>query len=320
MAFGDSEPVVAGRPVAAPPAARPPLSARGAGVLMAVVVAVLGVNWPILKLGLRGVDPLWFASLRILLTAVGYTGLLAAQGRLAWPRRPDLSVLFVVGVFQMGVMVGLMTYGLKHVDAGRSVILVYTTSLWVVPGAVLFLGERISRWQIIGLLSGCVGVVVLFNPFTFAWTDRAALLGNASLIVAALSWAVALLWIRGHRWRLGPLQLLPWQSLVGGLLLVPFAAWQEGYPPTMPVNPRLVLVLLYNVVPAGCFALWGLMAAGRVLPAITLSIGQLATPVIGVASAALILGEVPTPDRLAGLACIVAGVALATIAPRRLPA
>ena len=126
-----------------------------------------------------------------------------------------MPVLLGVGVFQMGIMIGLMTYGLKHVDAGRSVILVYTTSLWVLPGAVLFLGERANRWQIAGLLVGLAGVVILFNPLNFAWHDRMALIGNACLLLCALSWAVALLWVRGHRWRLDPLQLLPWQSLVG---------------------------------------------------------------------------------------------------------
>lgn len=296
---------------------RPALSQRRAALLMCVVVLLLGVNWPILKLGLRGADPLWFATLRMLLTALGYIVLLGAQRRLALPNRQDMPVLLGVGVFQMGLMVGLMTFGLKHIDAGRSVILVYTTSLWVLPGAVLFLGERASRWQVAGLLAGMAGVIVLFNPLDFAWSDRAVVIANASLLLSALSWSVALLQVRGHRWRLDPLQLLPWQSLVGGALLATFAVWQEGTSPHLPWSPGFLLVLAYNVVPAGCFALWGLMAAGRALPAITLSIGQLATPVVGIAAAAVILGERPSIGKLAGLACILTGVALATLAGRR---
>ena len=166
------DPRVAGNQEAAalPTIARSGLSQRGAALLMAVVILLLGLNWPILKFGLRGADPLWFAAVRILLAAVAYTVLLLAQRRLALPRQPDMPVLLGVGVFQMGIMVGLMTFGLKHVDAGRSVILVYTTSLWVLPGAVLFLGERASRWQIAGFLAGLAGVVILFNPLDFAWT------------------------------------------------------------------------------------------------------------------------------------------------------
>jgi drug/metabolite transporter (DMT)-like permease len=293
------------------------MSQRAAGLLMAVVIVLLGLNWPILKLGLRGADPLWFATIRILLAALAYAVLLVAQRRLALPNRQDMPVLLGVGVFQMGIMIGLMTFGLKHVDAGRSVILVYTTSLWVLPGAVLFLGERANRWQIAGLLVGLAGVVILFNPLHFAWHDRMALIGNACLLLCALSWAVALLMVRGHRWRLDPLQLLPWQSLVGAVMLLPFAAWQEGWSPHLPWGTGFVLVLAYNVVPAGAFALWGIMAAGRVLPAITLSIGQLATPVVGVASAAVMLGERPSPEKVVGLACILSGVALATFAGRR---
>lgn len=291
--------------------ARASLTPRAAALLMGAVILLLGCNWPILKIGLRGADPLWFSAMRIALAAAVSAAWLGAQRRLALPNRQDMPVLLGVGVFQMGIMVGLMAIGLKHVDAGRSVILVYTTSLWVLPGAMLFLGERVSRRQAGGLAAGLAGVVILFNPFTFAWGDRVALLGNAALLLCALSWSVALLQVRGHRWRLDPLQLLPWQSLIGAMLLAPFAAWQDGWPPRLPWSGGFALVVAYNVIPAGAFSLWGIMAAARALPAVTMSIVQLATPVVGVLAAALVLGDIPSPGKLAGLACILTGVALA---------
>ena len=38
----------------------------------------------------------------------------------------------------------LVAVGLQFITAGRSVVLGYTAPLWVVPGARLFLGERIT--------------------------------------------------------------------------------------------------------------------------------------------------------------------------------
>ena len=291
-------------------------SQRGAGVLLALVVLLLGVNWPVMKIGLGAMDPIWFGATRVLLASFCYAALLVARGRLALPNRQDLPALLTGGVFQMGLMLGLLTFGLKRVDAGRSAILIYTTSLWMLPGAVLFLRERASVWQLVGWLTGMAGVAVLFNPLDFPWSNRSVLIGNACLLLAALSWAVALLQARGHRWRLDPLQLLPWQSLIGAALLIPFAAWQEGFPPVVAWSSTFALVMLYNVVIATCFSLWALMAAARTLPAITLSIGQLATPIVSTASAALILGERPTFDKVAGLACILTGVVLASLAGR----
>ena len=46
----------------------------------------------------------------------------------------SIALLHMVGFTLLG------TIGLEIVPAGRSVVLAYTTPLWVVPGASLFLG------------------------------------------------------------------------------------------------------------------------------------------------------------------------------------
>jgi len=53
------------------------------------------------------------------------------------------------------------------------------------------------------------------------------------------------------------------------------------------------------------------------LPAITTSLVLLAVPVIGLAAAALWLGETLTPGLLLGMALIIAGVGLVSVADRR---
>ncbi len=293
---------------------RPAVSPRAAALLLAASILCLGINWPLMKLGLRDIGPLWFATIRLFLAGVCYAAMLLAQGRLAWPSRQDMPVVLGAGVLQMAALMGLVTFALRYVDAGRSSILIYTTSLWMVPGAVLILGEKASRWQLAGLALGLCGIGVLFNPLTFDWHSPTLLLGNGCLLLASVCWAAALLQVRTHRWRMDPLQVLPWQALLGTAVLTPFAIWQEGAP-HLPLSPGFLLVLLYSVVPATCFSLWGLVTAARVLPAITVSIAQLATPVVGVIAAIVVLGESPAAAKLAGLACILTGVASASLGP-----
>src|SRR6185369_1825127 len=106
------------------------------------------------------------------------------------------------------------------VPVGRSIVLAYTTPLWVTPGAAIFLGERLSPRRAAGVALGLLGLVVLFNPFAFDWNDGNAVLGNLLLLLAALMWAASILHIRGHRWHSTPFQLAPWQALLAAILLL----------------------------------------------------------------------------------------------------
>ncbi len=93
----------------------------------------------------------------------------------------------MVSVLQMVLFTMCVTLGLRYVDAGRSAILAYTTPLWVLPLATLFLGERLSVLKIIGFFLGLLGVLLLFNPVTFNWHNHLAVIGSGYLILAAFS-------------------------------------------------------------------------------------------------------------------------------------
>lgn len=271
-------------------------------------VLLLGTNWPVLKIALRGTTPLWFSSARLLSAGVLYALLLAARRRLIWPPRVEWPIIVVLGVFQSALMMGLLTVGVGIVGAGRSAILAYTMPIWMIPGAALLLHERASRAQLVALLLGVIGLVTLFNPLDFDWSDRRVILGNASVLVCAMAWSFALLRVRGHVWRVAPMQVMPFQTLLGGLLLLPFAAAFEGTVPRIARSWEFLLSFSYVSIAATFIAFWLVVEAARRLPAARMSLGQLATPVIGVAASALWLGERPSTGSLIGLALILLGV------------
>ena len=64
------------------------------------------------------------------------------------------------------------------------------------PRRLLFLGEPLTRWRVLGVSLGIAGLVVMFNPLAFDWSDGRALLGNAFIMLAALCWAISILQVR----------------------------------------------------------------------------------------------------------------------------
>ena len=291
-------------------------SRQAAYLLLAAVVVLWGANWPVMKIGLADLPPFWFAAIRLFLGAFTLFAVLALGGNLALPSRRDTVQLLGGGVLQLAVYMGLVNLALMTVAPGRAAVLAYTTPLWAVPGAMLFLGERLGRLKAAGLVLGIGGLVVLFNPLGFDWSDRQQIHGNLLLMGAALAWAAAIMLIRGRPWHLTPLQLAPWQLLLAGVLLLAAAYGAEG-PLSLHFTPKLIALLAYNGPICIGFCFWASVAIARALPAVTSSLSFLAVPAFGIAASAIVLGERVDLTLIGGFALILAGVALVAAAERR---
>lgn len=278
-------------------------------LLLLTVVLAWGLTWPVNKAAVEMLSPLWVMALRTVLAALVLFALVAARGQLALPPRGDLPVLLSITLLHMVGFGLLATWGLTRVPAGRSTVLAYTTPLWVTPGASLFLGERLTWRRALGVAIGLVGLLVLFNPVAIDWSDRAAVIGNGAILLAALLWAASILHIRGHRWRTTPFALVPWELLLATLILVPVAI-AAGGAPAAEWDVRLVALLLYLAVPGTALAYWAIAMASRNLPAVTTSLGSLATPVVSTIVATLWLGEPVTFSLVAAIVLITGGVAI----------
>ncbi len=289
---------------------------RQAYFLLLLVIVLWGVNWPIMKYGLQYISPLWFTSIRLLLGSSFLFVLLAIQGRLKLPVRNDVPAVLIVAILQFTVAFGLMHMALTAVEAGRSAILAYTTPLWVTPMAIVVLGERISLAKGAGLVLGVFGLGVLFNPAAFDMTDRDQVIGNVMLIGSAVALAVVIVQNRHHKFIATPLQLMPWQMLLGGLILTIVALIFEGLP-EIPVNGPILAILAYNGPIASAFCLWAYATIMRSLPATSTAFGSLGVPVVGMLVSAVALDESLGGDKILGLALISGGVGIMVFADLR---
>ncbi len=287
------------------------LSRRAALALFALVILCWGFNWPVAKLLVQTVSPLWMVAIRSAIALGVLLILTLATGSLRVPARGDLPVIFNIALLHMSAFAILMAIGLMHVPAGRSIVLGFTTPLWVIPGAILFLGERMTLRRAAGMGIGLAGLALLFNPFALDWSDRRALLGNGLLMLAALCWAISILHLRAHKWISTPWQLVFWEVLVATGVLTLLAAAFEGRP-GIEWDASTVLLFAYAGVFGVALAYWAMATVNRSVPAMTTSLGMLATPVVGMLGAIALLGEPFSPGLAAALATIIAGVVLGT--------
>jgi len=279
-------------------------------------VVLFGTAWPAMKIGVADATPVWYAAARAGLSALTGFALVLALGRFVIPGRRDWPIVLSVGVFQLSAFFSLGNLGLGHIGAGRAVVLAYTISLWLVPLGWLVLGERLDRARLAGLALGLAGVAVLVNPFALDWSDRGVLIGHGCLLLAALSWALAVLHARAHRWQAGPLQLVPWQMAVATVVLAVVGLLFEPDGRIGTAAPTL-LALAYLGTAVGPVATWAATSVSRALPTLVSAIGFLAVPALGVLVSAWALGEPITADLALGAGLILLGAGIVSYAAAR---
>jgi drug/metabolite transporter (DMT)-like permease len=287
------------------------LSRRTALLLFTVVVCLWGSNWVVTKTLVLSVSPLWASAIRSTIATAVLLILLLVRGQLIRPRRGDIAIILSVALLHMGAFSALVAFGLQLIPVGRSIVLGYTTPLWVAPAAWLFLGEPMPPRRLAGLGLGLCGLALMFNPLAFDWNDRSALIGNGLILLAALCWAANILYVRAHKWISTPFQLVFWQTLLASLLLSTLAASIDGAP-QITWSPGLASAFLYAGIGGTALAHWALITVNRSLPAVTTSLGLLATPVLGVGASAVFLGEPVSLSLTCAMVMILGGIAVGT--------
>jgi len=273
------------------------------------VIVAWGLNWTVTKLIVTQVTPLWTTAIRTGIGALALLAMLAASKQFRIPKRGDVPVVLAISLFHMVAFAALMTTGLKYVPVGRSIVLGYTTPLWVAPAAWLLLKEDLAARQVIGIVIGLTGLAIMFNPSAFDWTNCDAVLGNGLLLLSALAWSVSILYTRAHRWIATPFQLVFWQALLATILLTILALIIEGELQIV-WSDTLIMWFAYSGLVGTALGFWAMTVVGRSVPATTTSLGILATPIVGIASSVAFLGEQVDQALLIATTMIIVGIGI----------
>lgn len=285
------------------------MSPSRALILLLLVALCWGINYPVGKLLLDYMPPLWVVCLRSIVATAALLVLCLASGRLVLPKRADMPVVLSTAILQMMVFSALVSAGLQFVAAGRSAVLAYTTPIWVLPGAWLLLGERPTWQRTAGAAIAMLGLVTMFGPWAVPWSDKNALIGNGLILLAAFFWSLNIIYIRAHKWVTPPFELTFWQALLASILLLPVTVWLEGVP-ALSFSPRLWGLLLYGGVFGIAIAYWIMTTVNKALPSSFTSLASLLVPVFGLVSSWVMLSERPDWPLIGSAVLIVAGVAV----------
>lgn len=294
------------------PNSSPRLSAEGILLLIGLAIG-WGINWPIMKFIIAEIPPLSFRGFCLLLGGLGILAIARASGlKLQIPNGYAQKVIWV-SVFNIIGWNVFATYGLSFLPAGRSALLGYTMPIWTVLLSIYVLQDKFTARVGIALLLGIGGVLALLSESLLSWfggpLNHQLLIGAAFMIVAAWSWATGTVMLKRWQIPMNSVALTGWLLLLASIPVLIAAFFIDGVPQKMPSTLTLWGVV-YNVFIAFMFCYWAWVRLVSLVPVSVSSLSSLITPLVGVISGILLLGEKPGWPELSATLLILGAVAV----------
>lgn len=291
-------------------APQPADSDTGARIMLVVLCIVWGVTWPIMRIALTEIPPF---TMRTTSTLVGgcalYVLCLFMRRTLRLPGPKGLVHVFVAAMLNVASFSVFSTFAQLHAATSRVAVLSYTMPIWAVVLAWLFLGERPTGKQPIAIALCAAGLTVLIYPLTTSGVPIGILLALAT----GVSWAAGTVYLKWARIDADPMAIALWQVVLSFFVIAACMLIFENGPDFHLAHARGVTATVASgLLGTGtAYGLWFTII--RRLPAMTASLGVLGSPVIGVITSVIFLGERPTVTDIIGFALILAACACALL-------
>ena len=223
--------------------------------------------------------------------------------------RRDWWILAALGFTGGGLHLGLQWLGLHYTTATSGVLYLSMSPIFILVMAAP-LGERIGPRQWAGVAISFCGVYLI------ATQGRPAVpsfnVGDMMALASMMMWAGYTVLLRVHRESLNTIELLVMVCAFGLAFMAPWLAFEILNEAKVELTPAGMLGVLYSAIGSLLLAYAGWSYVVRRLGAARAGVTMHLMPAMGVALAALFLGEYPSWFHFAGIALILAGVALSS--------
>ncbi|MBO9588709.1 EamA family transporter [Devosia sp.] len=270
-------------------------------LLALLVVAIWGFNFVVIKLSVEALPPILAAALRF--SAAAFPAILFVKP----PKAPAWLVI------AFGLSFGFALYAFLNLSiawgmpAGLSSLVLQTQAFFTMAMAFVLLGERPSKFQVIGAGIAFLGIGVI----AFERIEGAGFVPLLMVLLAALAWGLANV-LTKKAGKVNAIAFTVWGSLAAPLPLFALSFATEGSDAISAAfagfswsDAALIAFLAYPATLLGG-GIWSWLLGRH--PASVVAPFTLLVPITGLLSGYLVLGETITAIEIVGGMLVITGL------------
>ena len=288
-------------------------------LLLITSMLLVGSNVGIGKSIVEFVPVPLFALLRFVIAMAVLWPLLRVS-KLRRVKRDEWVNLFLQALFGTFGFTLLMLNGVQRTSAVAAGVITSTIPAVVALLSWLILKERPNGRALASIALAIVGVVVINlahgeqNP-----AGESSFTGNLMVLGAVCCESLYIILSRRLTQTLAPIDICAYTHMFGLLLMLPFGASALAHFDYRAVPLSIWTLVLWYGLAASIFSFWLWMKGIRHVPGSLAGVFSAVLPVAAAIYGITFLGERPTLAHGFALACVIAGIGLASLKTRRVP-
>ena len=216
-----------------------------------IIFVTLSFMWSLsfifYRVGVPEFGSLAFASLRVV-----FAGLVMLVFVLLSPKnrqgiRENWKVLALVGLFSAAIPFVLFSFSARSVNAG--VLAVLNASVPMMSGfiASTFFKDKLSRKQILGLVIGVIGVIILMSESLFGGQGAesgSGLLPMGYALLACVGYALGANITRNYLFNVSPVAITAGSLIIASVIMLPIALYKFPYGKSISLNAWVSVICI----------------------------------------------------------------------------
>jgi len=219
-------------------------------------------------------------------------------------------VLVAIGFFGGGLHLAFQWLGLHYTTATSATLYLSTAPIFILLLARPLLGDRIAARQWAGVAISFCGVALIGTQGRLALVSFNV--GDALALLSMLFWGAYTVLLRMRRDALDTAEFLTVLCGMGLIVMLPWVGWELANEAKASLSPAGAAAVVYSAVGSLLLAGWGWTYVVKRIGAPRAGATMHLMPGIAAVLSMIFLGEYPSWYHGAGIALILAGVALSS--------
>ncbi|WP_438712788.1 DMT family transporter [Aquimarina muelleri] len=174
-----------------------------------------------MKIGIQSASPLTLAVIRFLIAGILMVSVLQIFLKEKLPSKSEWLKITVFGLLNITIYLGCLFAAIEFVSAGLMNLFISINPILIVLFSILFLNRKVSKREIVGFLICFIGLTIATLPVL--QESKASVIGIILLLIGMSSYSIGSVYYKKIDLKLSNRSINGWQTLIGGVFLIPAA-------------------------------------------------------------------------------------------------